>query len=93
MYAHGEQKRTESEPGPTQETRSDSCCGIQVTFSIHDHPALVRFQANFYNILNLTNLQPITFGSTDVVNPLFRLWPGADSGRRSIRDQGLARTL
>jgi len=65
----------------------------QVTFNLRDHPALFRFQANFFNILNLTNLQPIGFGSTEalvstnstagthVVNPLFGLSPGADSGR------------
>ncbi len=65
----------------------------QATFSIHDHPTLFRFQANFFNILNLTNLQPIGFGSiealvstnsapgTHVINPLFGLSPGADSGR------------
>jgi hypothetical protein len=60
----------------------------QATFSIHDHPTLFRFQANFFNILNLTNLQPIGFGSiealvstnsgpgTHVINPLFGLSPG-----------------
>jgi hypothetical protein len=65
----------------------------QVTFNLRDHPALFRFQANFFNILNLTNLQPIGFGSTEalvstnttagthVVNPLFGLSPGADNGR------------
>ncbi len=65
----------------------------QVTFNLRDHPALVRFQANFFNILNLTNLQPISFGSTEAListnstpgtsvnNPLFGLSPGADSGR------------
>jgi hypothetical protein len=65
----------------------------QVTFSLHDHPALFRFQANFFNILNLTNLQPIGFGTTEALisnnttagthinNPLFGLSPGADSGR------------
>ncbi len=65
----------------------------QVTFSLRDHPALFRFQANIFNILNLTNLQPISFGSTEAListnttpgthvnNPLFGLSPGADSGR------------
>jgi hypothetical protein len=65
----------------------------QVTFSLHDHPALFRFQANFFNILNLTNLQPIGFGTTEAListnpsagthinNPLFGFSPGADSGR------------
>jgi len=53
----------------------------------------VRFQANMYNIFNLTNLTPISFGSseatvsnvttagTHVVNPLFGLAPGANNGR------------
>jgi hypothetical protein len=65
----------------------------QVTFNLHDHPTLIRFQANFFNILNLTNLTPISFGSTEALvstvtaagthvnNPLFGLAPSADSGR------------
>jgi hypothetical protein len=65
----------------------------QVTFGWHDHQALLRFQANTYNIFNHTNLQPISFGSseayvsftdtpgTHVNNPLFGLSPGADNGR------------
>ncbi|MGC2299396.1 MAG: carboxypeptidase regulatory-like domain-containing protein [Acidobacteriaceae bacterium] len=65
----------------------------QATFNIHDHPALIRFQANFFNILNLTNLQPIGFGTTEALvstnpaagthvnNPLFGLSPGSDNGR------------
>lgn len=65
----------------------------QVTFNVHDHPALIRFQANFFNIFNLTDLQPISFGSaeatisnvttagTHVANPLFGISPGADNGR------------
>jgi len=65
----------------------------QLTFNVRDHPTLIRFQANFFNILNMTNLQPITFGSTEAListspnagthvnNPLFGLSPGADSGR------------
>ncbi|MGB7136141.1 MAG: carboxypeptidase-like regulatory domain-containing protein [Acidobacteriaceae bacterium] len=65
----------------------------QVTFGVRDHPVLFRFQANLYNIFNLTNLQPIGFGSTEALvstvttagthvnNPLFGLSPGADSGR------------
>lgn len=65
----------------------------QVTFSPHDHPVLLRFQANLYNIFNLTNLSPLEFGSsettisnvpaagTHVINPLFGLAPAADNGR------------
>jgi hypothetical protein len=71
----------------------DISAAKQVTFTIRDHPALFRFQANFFNILNLTNLDPIGFGSpeayisytdtpgTHVANPLFGLAPLADAGR------------
>jgi hypothetical protein len=71
----------------------DMSASKDVSFNLHDHPALIRFQANFYNIFNLTNLQPITFGSTEalistnttagthIINPLFGLSPGADNGR------------
>lgn len=65
----------------------------QVTFSFGEHAALLRFQANLYNIFNLTNLTPLSFGSpettisnvttagTNVINPLFGLAPAADNGR------------
>ena len=65
----------------------------QVTFNVMDHNALIRFQANFFNILNLTDLTPLAFGSpettisnvttpgTHVINPLFGLAPSADIGR------------
>lgn len=65
----------------------------QVTFNVGDHTPLIRFQANFFNILNLTNLTPLAFGSpettvsnvttagTHVINPLFGLAPSADVGR------------
>ncbi|HTV81457.1 MAG TPA: carboxypeptidase regulatory-like domain-containing protein [Acidobacteriaceae bacterium] len=66
----------------------------QVTFNMfHDHSGLFRFQANIYNIFNHTNLQPISFASTEAListvttpgthvdNPLFGLSPGADNGR------------
>lgn len=71
----------------------------QVTFKVMDHSALIRFQANFFNLLNLTNLTPLAFGSpettisnvtaagTHVVNPLFGLAPSADLGR-TIEFQG-----
>ena len=72
---------------------TDLSAAKQVTFSIRDHQALLRFQANTYNVFNHTNLQPISFGSneayvsftdtpgTHVNNPLFGLSPGADNGR------------
>jgi len=65
----------------------------QATFGIRDHKALLRFQANLYNIFNLTDLAPLAFGSpettisnvttagTHVINPLFGLAPAADNGR------------
>lgn len=65
----------------------------QVTFKVAHHTVLFRFQANAFNVLNLTNLQPISYGSSEatisydtapgshVVNPLFGLSPGADNGR------------
>lgn len=71
----------------------------QVTFKMGDHNGLIRFQANFFNILNLTNLTPLSFGSsettisnnttagTHVPNPLFGLAPSADIGR-TIEFQG-----
>ncbi|HEX4007202.1 MAG TPA: TonB-dependent receptor [Acidobacteriaceae bacterium] len=71
----------------------DLSAAKQVTFSIHDHPALFRFQVNTYNTFNHTNLTPISFGSseatisdvttagTHVDNPLFGISPGADNGR------------
>jgi hypothetical protein len=72
---------------------TDISAAKQFNFSVHDHPALFRFQANTYNIFNHTNLQPISFGSsealisdntaagTHVNNPLFGLSPGSDNGR------------
>ena len=65
----------------------------QATFAPKDHNVTLRLQANMYNILNLTNLAPISFGSseatisnvttagTHVNNPLFGLAPASDSGR------------
>ena len=65
----------------------------QVTFGPAEHGVVVRFQANLYNVFNLTNLSPLAFGSpettisnvtaagTHVVNPLFGLAPAADNGR------------
>jgi hypothetical protein len=55
----------------------------QVNFNALKREANIRFQANFYNIFNTTNLQPFTFGSneTTVENPDFGLAPGSDQGR------------
>lgn len=72
---------------------TDLSAAKQVTFGWHDHQALLRFQANAFNVFNRTNLSPISFGSpeeyisftnspgTHVDNPLFGLAPGADNGR------------
>ncbi|HVN92136.1 MAG TPA: TonB-dependent receptor [Terracidiphilus sp.] len=65
----------------------------QLTLSVGEHSTLIRFQANLYNIFNLTNLTPLSFGSpettisnvttagTHAINPLFGLAPAADNGR------------
>jgi hypothetical protein len=65
----------------------------QLTFSLGDHAALFRFQANLYNVFNLTNLTPLSFGSAEttisnvttagrhVINPLFGLAPASDNGK------------
>lgn len=47
------------------------------------HEASARFQVNFYNAFNKTNLQPILFGTSEatIENTLFGLSPGADAGR------------
>jgi hypothetical protein len=52
-------------------------------FSVAGHEASVRFQANFYNAFNKTNLAPILFGTQNatIENSLFGLSPAADAGR------------
>ncbi|HEV2276283.1 MAG TPA: carboxypeptidase regulatory-like domain-containing protein [Acidobacteriaceae bacterium] len=62
---------------------TDMSFAKEQSFEIMDHPVQVRFQANFYNIFNKTNLQPITFGAPEatIENSLFGLSPGADAGR------------
>jgi hypothetical protein len=52
-------------------------------FRVGAHEASVRFQANFYNVFNKTNLAPILFGTNNatVENSLFGLSPSADAGR------------
>ena len=52
-------------------------------FSVFGHEASARFQANFYNAFNKTNLAPILFGTNNatVENSLFGLSPSADAGR------------
>ena len=73
---------------------TDMSFAKEVTFSLFKHQGMFfRFQANFFNIFNRTDLTPISFGSpeaeisnvtmagTHVNNPLFGLAPSADSGR------------
>jgi Carboxypeptidase regulatory-like domain len=62
---------------------TDMSFAKEQSFSVKDQPVQLRFQANFYNIFNKTNLQPITFGSPEatIENSLFGLSPGADAGR------------
>ena len=52
-------------------------------FNVFGHETSVRFQANFYNAFNKTNLAPILFGTQNatVENSLFGLSPAADAGR------------
>jgi len=52
-------------------------------FNVLGHQAAFRFQANFYNAFNKTNLAPILFGTQNatVENSLFGLSPSADAGR------------
>jgi hypothetical protein len=52
-------------------------------FNVLGHETSVRFQANFYNAFNKTNLAPILFGTQNatVENSLFGLAPAADAGR------------
>lgn len=62
---------------------TDMSFAKQQTFSVLHHESQLRFQANFYNIFNQTNLSPITFGADEahIENTLFGLAPGADAGR------------
>lgn len=73
---------------------TDMSFAKQLTFNMmREHEAVFRFQANFFNIFNKTNLTPLSFGSpettisdvttpgTHVINPLFGLSPSADNGR------------
>jgi hypothetical protein len=51
-------------------------------FYVFGHETSVRFQANFYNAFNKTNLAPILFGpqNATVENSLLGLSPAADGG-------------
>ena len=53
------------------------------SFSVFGHEAAARFQANFYNVFNKTNLAPILAGTQNatIENSLFGLSPAADAGR------------
>jgi hypothetical protein len=63
-------------------TRNLSAARVQ-SFSVLGHETSVRFQANFYNAFNKTNLAPILAGTQNatVENSLFGLSPAADAGR------------
>jgi Carboxypeptidase regulatory-like domain/TonB dependent receptor len=62
---------------------TDMSFAKEQSFGVRDHAVQLRFQANFYNIFNKTNFEPITFGSPEatIENSLFGLSPGADAGR------------
>jgi hypothetical protein len=62
---------------------TDLTAAKEQTISIRGHESQLRFQANFYNVFNKTNLAPILFGTSEatVENTLFGLAPSADSGR------------
>jgi len=62
---------------------TDMSFAKEQSFNVKDQPVQLRFQANFYNIFNRTNLEPITFGAPEatIENSLFGLSPGADAGR------------
>jgi hypothetical protein len=62
---------------------TDLSAAKQQPFSIGGREISARFQANFYNVFNKTNLQPILFGTANatIENTLFGLSPGADAGR------------
>lgn len=62
---------------------TDMSFAKQQAFSVVSHEMQLRFQANFYNTFNQTNLSPITLGSNaaTIENTLFGLSPSADAGR------------
>jgi hypothetical protein len=62
---------------------TDLSAAKEQPFSVFGHEASARFQANFYNVFNKTNLAPILFGTQNatVENSLFGLSPAADAGR------------
>ncbi len=62
---------------------TDLSAGKDQPFSVFGHEASARFQANFYNAFNKTNLAPILFGTNNatIENSLFGISPSADAGR------------
>jgi hypothetical protein len=62
---------------------TDLSAAREQSFGVMGHETSIRFQANFYNAFNKTNLQPISFGTQNstVENSLFGLSPGTDAGR------------
>lgn len=68
--------------GPCYINTDLSAAKVQ-NFRIAGHDTSVRFQANFYNAFNKTNLAPILFGTVNamVENSQFGLSPSADAGR------------
>ncbi len=62
---------------------TDLSAAKEQVFSVIGHETSVRFQANFYNAFNKTNLQPILFGTQNatIENTLFGLSPAANAGR------------
>jgi hypothetical protein len=68
--------------GPCYLNTDLSAARVQ-SFNVIGHETSVRFQANFYNAFNKTNLAPILFGTNNatVENSLFGIAPSADAGR------------
>ena len=55
----------------------------QFSHDLRDHPLMLRWQANMYNILNITQLQPITNNSisSNIQSAYFGQAAAADAGR------------
>jgi Carboxypeptidase regulatory-like domain len=68
--------------GPCYLNTDLSAAKVQ-SFNVFSHETSVRFQANFYNAFNKTNLAPILFGTQNatIENSLFGRSPAADAGR------------
>ena len=55
----------------------------EFTHDLRDHPVMLRFQANMYNILNITQLAPVTNDSNSslIQSAYFGQAVTADAGR------------